>query len=109
VLGSLAERQVTAKGVKPHSYNKHDEAILSVKNGVEDAHVLDGTVGNIYAKSLGGLKVIEIPELNEGVGGLRFIVQLGQDNFLAEVNKTISKLESNGELQKLRDKWGLFN
>ena len=107
-LGSLADRQVTANGITPKGYNKHDEALLNVKNGMEDAHILDGTVGNQYAQSLGGLKVVEIPELNEGVPGLSCIVPLGQDALLAEVNKTIERLESSGEMDALRAKWNLF-
>ena len=54
------KRQVL--GATPKTYNKHDEALLAVKNGTIDGHVLDGSVGNTYADSMGGLKVIEIPE-----------------------------------------------
>lgn len=108
-LGSLADKQLTAVlGSTPKTYNKHDEALLAVKNGTIDGHVLDGSVGNTYADSMGGLKVIEIPELNEGLDGLACIVAKGETDLLDSVNGTITRLQESGEMDKLMDKWHIF-
>lgn len=108
-LGSLADKQLTAVlGTSPKGYNKHDEAILAVKNGVIDAHVLDGSVGNNYAATMGGLKVIEIPELNEGVDGLACIARKGDTEMIEAINATIKRLEDSGEMDKLMTKWNIF-
>ena len=108
-LGSLADKQLTAvMGTAPKGYNKHDEAILAVKNGVIDAHVLDGSVGQNYAVSMGGLKVIEIPEINEGVQGIAVIVPKGEAELQAVVDATIKRLQDSGEMKVLMDKWNIF-
>ncbi len=108
-LGSLADKQLTAVlGTSPKGYNKHDEAILAVKNGVIDAHVLDGSVGNNYAATMGGLKVIEIPELNEGIDGLACIAAKGDTEMIDAINATIKRLQDSGEMDKLMTKWNIF-
>lgn len=108
-LGSLADKQLTAVlGASPKGYNKHDEAILAVKNGVIDAHVLDGSVGNNYAATMGGLKVIEIPEINEGVDGLACIARKGDTEMIEAINATIKRLQDSGEMDKLMTKWNIF-
>jgi len=108
-LGSLADKQLTAVlGTAPKQYNKHDEAILAVKNGMIDGHVLDGSVGKNYAVSLGGLKVIEIPEINEGVKGIACITAKGDTSLLDAVNATIARLQSSGEMDTLMDTWNIL-
>lgn len=108
-LGSLAETRLLACGVTNKSFNKHDEALLAVLNGVTDGHVLDGTVAMNYVSSMGGLKVIEVPELNEGVAGLSIIAAMGEDELVAEINACVAEMEASGAMDELRAKWNLFN
>ena len=108
-LGSVSEKAAqTIPGIKYKAMDKVDQLMLSVKNGMLDGVVVDDTVGVNYAKSIGGLKVVKMEELNKGESGMGLPVQKGNEELLQVMNDTINELKSNGEFNKLVDKWGLL-
>lgn len=108
-LGTTSEEAAKGiAGVNVKQYDKVDQIMLSVKNGQINGAVVDDTVGVEYVKSLGGLKIVKINELNKDAGGMGLAVQKGNSELLKEVNDTIDELKKNGEFDKLIDKWGLL-
>jgi ABC-type amino acid transport/signal transduction systems, periplasmic component/domain len=108
-LGTTSEE--AAKGisgvasVKP--MDKVDLLMLEVKGGRLDGVVVENVVAGSYVKN-GGLKVVNIPELNkDGDLGVAIAVKKGNTDFLKVVNDTLAELKSSGEYDKLLDKWGM--
>lgn len=94
-------------GVVYKSMDKVDQLMLEVKNGRMDGVVVNLTVGGEYVKSIGGLKTIEIPELNVNPEGYAVAIAKGDTEFVKFVNGVIKDLKSSGEYDKLLAKWGL--
>jgi ABC-type amino acid transport substrate-binding protein len=108
-LGTTSEKAANLiKGINFKSMDKVDQLMMEVKNGMIDGVVVDDVVGIQYTKSLGGLKVVEIPELNEGDAGMGIAVQKGNEELLKVINDTIDELKANGGFDKLTEKWGLL-
>lgn len=108
-LGTTSEKAAqTINGINYKALDKVDQLMLQVKNGSLDGVVVDDTVGVQYSKSLGGLKIIKVPELNSGDNGMGIAVKKGNTELLKVINDTINELKSNGQYDKLIDKWGLL-
>lgn len=108
-LGTTSEKAANLiNGINFKSMDKVDQLMMEVKNGMLDGVVVDDTVGVQYVKSLGGLKIVKIPELNKGDAGMGIAVQKGNEELLKVINDTIDELKSTGEFDKLTEKWGLL-
>lgn len=108
-LGTTSEAAAkTVPGVKQvKSLDKVDELMLEVKNGRLDGVVVENVVAGSYMK-VGGLKMVEIPELNkDGELGIAIAVKKGDAELLKVVNDTINEMRSNGQYDKLLEKWGM--
>lgn len=108
-LGTISAKAAqNIKGIKLQQLDKVDQLMMEIKNGMIDGVVVDDTVGVKYVKTMGGLKVVKIPELNQGEAGMGIAVAKGNKALLDVINQTLSDLKSNGEFDKLVDKWGLL-
>lgn len=108
-LGTTSEKAAQSiDGIVYKSLDKVDQLMMQVKNGSLDGVVVDDTVGVQYSKSLGGLKIVKVPELNEGDAGMGIAVRKGNTELLKVINDTIDELKSSGQFDKLTDKWGLL-
>lgn len=108
-LGTISEKAAnTIPGIKYKSLDKVDQLMLQVKDGMLDGVVVDDTVAVQYTKTLGGLKIVKIPELNNGDAGMGIAVKKDNAELLKVINDTIDELKSSGEFDKLVDKWGLL-
>lgn len=103
-----AEVAQKIEGVNFEVLNKVDQLMLSAKNGMIDGVVVDDTVGVEYVNKMGGLKIVKIPEFNEGEEGMGIAVAKGNKELLQVINDTLSELKANGEFDKLTNKWGLL-
>lgn len=108
-LGTTSEKAANLiPGIEFKSMDKVDQLMLSVKNGMLDGVVVDDTVGVEYVKSISGLKIVKIAELNEGEAGMGIAVKKGNTELVQLINDTLKELKSSGEFDKLVDKWGLL-
>jgi len=108
-LGTTSEKAAKGiAGITLKALDKVDQLMLSVKNGQLDGVVVDDTVGVEYVKSIKGLKIVKVAEINIGESGMGVAVKKGNKELLQIVNDTIKELKSNGEFDKLVDKWGLL-
>lgn len=108
-LGTTSEKAARAvSGVKDvKTLDKVDELMLEVKSGRLDGVVVENVVAGNYEK-MGGLKIISIPELNtDGDLGIAIAVKKGDKDLLKVINDTITELKSNGQYDKLLEKWGM--
>jgi polar amino acid transport system substrate-binding protein len=97
------------EGANFETLNKVDQLMLSAKNGIIDGVVVDDVVGVEYVNKMGGLKIVKIPEFNEGDEGMGVAVAKGNKELLKVINDTLNELKANGEFDKLTDKWGLLS
>ncbi|MDI6619628.1 MAG: transporter substrate-binding domain-containing protein [Clostridiales bacterium] len=108
-LGTISAKAAqNIKGIKLQQLDKVDQLMMEIKNGMIDGVVVDDTVGVKYVKTMGDLKVVKIPELNQGEAGMGIAVAKGNKALLDVINQTLSDLKSNGKFDKLVDKWGLL-
>lgn len=105
-LGTTSEKAAkTVEGINLKTLDKVDQLCLQVKNGNLDGIVLEETVAAAYVKSMGGLKIVKMAELNEGPAGSAVAVQKGDAELLKVVNEVLDELKSSGEFDKLVNKW----
>lgn len=108
-LGTTSEKAARSlSGIKQvTTLDKVDELMLEVKSGRIDGVVVENVVAGNYEK-MGGLKIINIPELNtDGDLGIAIAVKKGNADLLKVINDTITELKSNGQYDKLLAKWGM--
>jgi polar amino acid transport system substrate-binding protein len=103
-----AEAANSVPGIKFKDMDKVDQLMLSVKNGTLDGVVVDDTVGVEYVKTISGLKIVKVADLNKEAGGMGIAIKKGNAELLKVINDTIDELKANGEFDKLIDKWGLL-
>jgi polar amino acid transport system substrate-binding protein len=103
-----AEAANSIPGIKFKDMDKVDQLMLSVKNGTLDGVVVDDTVGVEYVKTISGLKIVKVADLNKEAGGMGIAIKKGNAELLKVINDTIDELKANGEFDKLIDKWGLL-
>lgn len=100
--GAAKELAKTAQGLQITSLNKIGEIIEEVKTGRVDAAIIEDTVAKGFVASNPELQltVIETDETN----GSAVAFPKGSPH-TAEFNKVIKKMQENGELDKLIQKW----
>lgn len=105
-LGSTSEEAAKlVEGIELKTLDKVDQLCLQTKNKNIDGVIVEQTVAQAYVKSMGGLKIITIPELNDGTGDVCIAVPKGDTELLKVINEVIGELKSSGEYDKLIDKW----
>lgn len=97
---SLADMGIKVKDIR--RYNRNSEALIDLKNKRVDAVV----VGFAYAAT----KVKDSPELkiiNDPVRSVDIVVVLdhGEDELTEKINQAIDTVKSNGEFDRIHDKW----
>lgn len=108
-IGTISAKAAQGiSGAKVQQLDKVDQLMMEIKNGMIDGVVVDDTVGVKYVKSMGGLKIVKLAELNTGDAGMGMAVRKGDTELAKAINDTIKELKANGEFDKLVDKWGLL-
>lgn len=108
-IGTISAKAAQGiKGVKVQQLDKVDQLMMEIKNGMIAGVVVDDTVGVKYVKTMGGLKIVKVPELNTGDEGMGMAVRKGDTELVKAINDTIDELKANGQFDKLVDKWGLL-
>ncbi|MDR2735791.1 MAG: ABC transporter substrate-binding protein [Puniceicoccales bacterium] len=107
-LGSTAAKkwiEETIADVELVPLDKMDLAIESLKAGHVEYVVIDEFVANVYCEKNFDLGYF-VPDSLKLSDGIAMAVKKGSP-LTAQINKILKDLESSGELQKLREKWGL--
>lgn len=105
-LGSTSEKAAkSVKGIKYKAMDKVDQLMLEVKSGRLDGVVVENTVAQSYVKRIGGLKIVEIKELNSEPGGSAMAVKKGDAELVGVIDGVIDGMKTNGEYDKLISKW----
>jgi len=89
--------------VKMKRFDNNPLAVQDLSNNNADAAVMDDLVAYDTIKSIAGLKVIEIRDIepeNYGIG-----IKKGNDDLREKINKAIETLKSNGKLDELIKKY----
>lgn len=97
---SLADMGIKVKDIR--RYNRNSEALIDLKNKRVDAVV----VGFAYAAT----KVKDSPDLkiiNDPVRSVDIVVVLdhGEETLTEKINQAIATVKSNGEFDRIHDKW----
>lgn len=102
MLGFTGDLVITEMGLPSEKYNAAYAGIMALQNGKLDAVVLDSETAVNYVKKNPGLK------LAEGKGEAEdyaIAVRKEDTKLLEDVNKAIATLKSNGEFEKLLEKY----
>lgn len=102
-LGSIQEGAVKdVKGIQIVSLNKIPDIIQELKANRIDAAVIEDTVAKGYTASNTDLKFTVIP--NTELAGSAVAFPKGSP-YVADFNKVLKEMKSNGEMDKLVKKW----
>jgi ABC-type amino acid transport substrate-binding protein len=94
--GKLAETNLSR-------YDRADQAAMDLKNGRIDVWMADYVPGQAMVQQLGGLKVIYKGVLSSGP--MNIVMPKGDTALVAEVNKIIKQLDSEGFITQLAIKY----
>lgn len=86
-------------------YNKVNDAVQDLQNGVVDVLINDKPVVQEYIKKQEGKIKIVGETLNKETLGIA--VQKGNTKLLEKINKGLANLKASGEFDKLLEKWNL--
>ncbi|WP_074018159.1 transporter substrate-binding domain-containing protein [Massilibacterium senegalense] len=102
-LGSTQEAIAdNLKDVKIEKRNKIPELVQEIKSSRMDAALIEESVAKGYLESDQNLKSFLLPDSED----VNYVIAFQKDSELKEqFDKEIKKLQENGELQKLQDKW----
>lgn len=107
VLGYTGDSVVTEDLAVPEDKitraNRGIDLVQDVKNGKLDAVVIDSATGKALAEK-NGLKVVEDAEAFE-TEEYAIAVKKGNTELLDKINKTLSEMKANGEIDKLAEKY----
>jgi len=107
-LGTTCESAAKSiEGVNVKSMDKADLILLDVQSGRLDGAVINLAVAANYMANMGGLKMVDIPELNVNPEGYAIAVKKGNTDLAEFINGVIDELQSSGEYDKLLEKWDL--
>ncbi len=110
-LGSIQDIYAhTIKDVVIKNFQKLDECMLEVLYGRVDAALMSGATGYNYSKSKdmdGKFSACCLLKVGQGSKGTAFGIAKGDPELVAAMDKVIEKMKASGEVQALRDKWGL--
>ena len=81
------------------------EAMSQLAVGEVAAVIMPEAVGRYLAKQLGiDVRILWQPEIKVPVG---FAVKAGNDELLGQLNEGLEAIENNGELDRIRRRWGI--
>ena len=107
VLGYTGDSVVTEDLAVPEDKitraNRGIDLVQDVKNGKLDAVVIDSATGKALAEK-NGLKVVEDADAFE-TEEYAIAVKKGNTELLDKINKTLSEMKANGEIDKLAEKY----
>ena len=108
-IGTVQETFAHAiEGVEVKTYQKFDDCAREVLLGRADAALMDIPVAREFVNQrdfAGKIKVAFQQIITEG--GKAIALNLSDKDTADKISGIIDELEENGELQKLRDKWGM--
>ena len=83
-------------------YNKGNEAVLALSQGKIDAVVIDNEPAKVFVEQTEGLKILETEYVIE-----EYALAISKDKpeLLEKVNNALTKLQDNGSIQKIIDKY----
>lgn len=96
----LAKKLVGDKNVS--RFNASAEAALAVSQGKVDAFIIDSFPAQMFVKQYSGLTIVGQPLESDKYC---IAVKKGNTALLQQINKTIEKLQSSGELEKIVKKY----
>ncbi|MFZ1937326.1 MAG: ABC transporter substrate-binding protein/permease [Thermoguttaceae bacterium] len=110
VVGTLedtaAERLLDKLGVKKRVYGNQVEPYLDLKLGRIDAVFLDWPIATYIAKPMPELKFVGLAQ-NPGYYAIAF--RKDQEALATQFDAALERLAKNGELQRIYEKWGIWN
>ena len=84
------------------------DALMEVKAGTSDIALLDSVLGNFYCKSDSDFSdLMVIPNLEFSVEQYGIAARKGDLGTIDKINTSLAKLQANGEIKKLAEKYGL--
>ncbi len=106
-LGALGHVEATtwAKSIPDLTvvpYPTGDEALTAVFEGEADAVLIDAISGRLFLKDNPQLKIIE-PSIT--VEPFAIVTRIEDQQLLNEINNTMTKLQENGQLVAMSEKW----
>jgi polar amino acid transport system substrate-binding protein len=106
MIGTAAERLLKEKHFTPKSYQAPREAYRDLALGRTDAVLLDLPIALYYAKPLQELKFA-----GEPIGKGYYAIAFAKNNeaLAQEFDAALNRLLANGELQRIYEKWHLWN
>lgn len=91
------------EGIEIISLASVPDLVSQLKSGYIDAMLLENTVADMYAAANDDLAPDHSGEF-PGESGIAVAVPKGQEDLLAEINKTIQKLKENGKIDEFYEK-----
>jgi len=85
-------------------YERVDQGLLDLQAGRVDIYLVDNVPAETYAKQMGGLKVISLPDIFD-VKTVNIIVPEGDAALTAALNDVIAELKSEGYIANLEQTW----
>jgi polar amino acid transport system substrate-binding protein len=110
--GTTGNAWITSSLVEPgllpaeklFTYDRWDQAFLDLKAGRVDICPIDNLPGEAVVKEMGGLKLIELPDIFE-VNPLNIVVPEGDVELQKALNEVIAEIKADGTLAELEQKW----
>jgi len=108
-IGTVQETYAHAiEGAEVKTFQKFDDCAREVLLGRADAALMDIPVAREFVNQrdfAGKIKVAFEQVITEG--GKAIALHLSDSDVAEKISQIIDELEENGEMQKLRDKWGM--
>jgi polar amino acid transport system substrate-binding protein len=92
-------------GAKIKQMSKVNQLLLEIKNKRLDGVVVNLASASEYVGQMDGLKMVDIPELNNNPEGYAIAVPKGNAELVDAINSVVGQLNSSGEYKQLEQKW----
>jgi ABC-type amino acid transport substrate-binding protein len=81
-----------------------DQGLLDLQAGRVDIYLTDNVPAETYAKEMGGMKIITLPDIFE-VKTVNIIVHEGDAELTSALNDVIAELKAEGYIAELEQTW----
>ena len=102
--GTVYEQTARDYGAEVKAYDYHDATFRAVENKEADALITDMPAAYYYMKH-GGEEKLKPAGILAGAGGFVMLLNKKDVQLQSDINQALSKLMSNGEYDKIYDKW----
>ena len=102
--GTVYEQTARDYGAEVKAYDYHDATFRAVENKEADALITDMPAAYYYMKH-GGEEKLKPAGILAGAGGFVMLLNKKDVQLQSDINQALAKLMSNGEYDKIYDKW----